>query len=309
MPSEIDKKVKTALNETRLLILGAQVLLGFQVQSVFQDGFVELTPLSRYLCLVGLASVILSITFLIMPSMEHRIVERGGSSTRILAATSFYTWLGLAPLALCFALAAYVVLDRHFCVLIGFIGGLSVGSACAVAWFGFEYLIGLAPEKQAMESTRPPLATRIEQLLTEARVIIPGAQAIFGFQFIAMLTTGFDRLPQASKIVHALALGLIAINIILLMMPAALHRLSYAGDDSKDFLRIGSIILITAPVFLASGIATETYVVLQKVIDSAGWSAAAACLTFFIIAFCWYAVPLMLRNRSRRDAPSHVARK
>jgi hypothetical protein len=29
MSSELDKKLKTALNETRLLILGAQVLLGF----------------------------------------------------------------------------------------------------------------------------------------------------------------------------------------------------------------------------------------------------------------------------------------
>ena len=80
-----------------------------------------------------------------------------------------------------------------------------------------------------MDTTETPLGTKIEQLLTEARVIIPGAQALFGFQFVAMLTAGFDRLPQASKVMHALALGLIAINIVLLMMPAALHRLSYGG--------------------------------------------------------------------------------
>jgi hypothetical protein len=56
-----------------------------------------------------------------------------------------------------------------------------------------------------------------------------------------MLTTGFDRLPQTSKIAHAAALGLIAVNIVLVMMPAAVHRLSYGGEDSKEFLhRIGS---------------------------------------------------------------------
>jgi uncharacterized protein involved in response to NO len=146
-----------------------------------------------------------------------------------------------------------------------------------------------------MDTTETPLGTKIEQLLTEARVIIPGAQALFGFQFVAMLTTGFDRLPQASKVMHALALGLIAINIVLLMMPAALHRLSYGGDESEEFLRIGSALVIAAPVFLAGGIATEAYVVLQKVIEDAGWSAGGACATFLVIALCWYAHPILLR--------------
>ena len=35
-------KVDNALNETRMLILGAQVLLGFQFQAVFQPGFERL---------------------------------------------------------------------------------------------------------------------------------------------------------------------------------------------------------------------------------------------------------------------------
>jgi hypothetical protein len=39
MSSELDKKLKTAMNKTRILILGAQVLLGFQFQAFFQDGF------------------------------------------------------------------------------------------------------------------------------------------------------------------------------------------------------------------------------------------------------------------------------
>ena len=152
-----------------------------------------------------------------------------------------------------------------------------------------------------MDTTETPLGTKIEQLLTEARVIIPGAQALFGFQFVAMLTAGFDRLPQASKVMHALALGLIAINIVLLMMPAALHRLSYGGDESGEFLRVGSALVIAAPIFLAGGIATEAYVVLQKVIEDAGWSAGSACATFLVIALCWYALPTALRVSRKRS--------
>jgi hypothetical protein len=42
MPEKIDRKLKTALDETRLLILEVQILLGFEFQGVFQDGFEEL---------------------------------------------------------------------------------------------------------------------------------------------------------------------------------------------------------------------------------------------------------------------------
>jgi hypothetical protein len=38
---ELERKLKTALDESRLLILGAQLLCGFQFQSVFQDLFAE----------------------------------------------------------------------------------------------------------------------------------------------------------------------------------------------------------------------------------------------------------------------------
>jgi hypothetical protein len=39
---ELSKKVKIALDETRILILGAQILLGFQFRGVFSDGYEQL---------------------------------------------------------------------------------------------------------------------------------------------------------------------------------------------------------------------------------------------------------------------------
>ena len=207
---KLDRKVKTALNETRLLILGAQVLLGFQFEAFFQDGFSELSATSQYLCLVGLTLVLLSVTLLVMPSMQHRLIEIGQSSERLVTATSTLTGLGLVPLGCSLALGVYVVVDRHFGMLAGIIAGACLGVACSLAWFGVECLIGCPMEKQVMPQQTTPLDTRIEQLLTEARVIIPGAQALFGFQILVMLTRGFDRLPQSSKWIHLAALILVA---------------------------------------------------------------------------------------------------
>lgn len=303
----LDRKVKTALNETRLLILGAQVLLGFQFQAFFQDGFSELSAASQHFCLVGLMLVLLSVTLLVMPSMQHRLVEMGQSSERLLSATSILTGLGLVPLACSLALGVYVVVGRHFGMLAGMVAGVGLGAACGLAWFGIEWLIDGPSEKKIMPQSNTPLDTRIEQLLTETRVIIPGAQALFGFQILVMLTSGFDRLPQISKFIHLAALILVAANMVLLIMPAALHRLTFGGDDSARFLRIGSGIVIAAPIFLAAGISAESYVVFQKVLEDEGRSAIGAGATFVTIAACWYAMPLLMRIWRPAKRPSRKA--
>jgi len=47
MAGKLDRKVKMALDETRLLVLGIQVLLGFQFQAFFQTGFPRWRPPRR----------------------------------------------------------------------------------------------------------------------------------------------------------------------------------------------------------------------------------------------------------------------
>jgi hypothetical protein len=93
----------------------------------FQDGFSELAPFAKGLCLVGLACVVIAVVLLVIPSMQHRLVQAGHRSGRLLTAVSFYVGLGLAPVALSLTLSAYVVLDRHFGGLAAVIGGLAVG--------------------------------------------------------------------------------------------------------------------------------------------------------------------------------------
>lgn len=300
MSKELDRRVKLALDETRLLILGVQVLLGFQFQSFFQDGFAELSSVSQWLCVAGIALLIASVGLLIAPSMQHRLVEQGRSSARLVRATNFFAGCGLVPVAASLGLSSYVVAERHFGLAAGLGIGLALATAAAFAWFGLEFIVGLERDDGSMQVANTPLATKVEQLLTEARLIIPGAQALLGFQFIAMLTSGFDRLPQPVKAVHALALCLVAIDVILLMTPAALHRLSFNGEDSRAFLRMGSALVIAAPCFLAAAIAAETFVVLHKVSGNAGWAAIGALASFVVLISLWYIIPAWLRMRLKR---------
>jgi len=44
-----------------------------------------------------------------------------------------------------------------------------------------------------MKDQQVPLAKKIDQMLTEARVILPGAQALLGFQLAVILTQAFEN--------------------------------------------------------------------------------------------------------------------
>jgi hypothetical protein len=62
--------------------------------------------------------------------MEHRLVERGQSTLRLVDVTSFYAGLALSPLALSLGLSVYVMIARHF--------GAAAGAAIGIALSGLE---------------------------------------------------------------------------------------------------------------------------------------------------------------------------
>jgi hypothetical protein len=203
----LDRRIKTALDETRLLILGSQVLFGFLLESVFQNGFEMLSRTSQYLVCAALGLMVLSIGCLIAPSMQHRIIEAGQSTLRLERATSVLAAWSLLPFIASLGLGLFIVFERIF----GGAAGVAVGAASAALagffWFGLAWLIGVRRRRtMTEESGATPLSTKIEQMLTEARVIIPGCQALLGFQLVAMLTRTFDDLPLDAKIMHAAGL-------------------------------------------------------------------------------------------------------
>jgi hypothetical protein len=98
MRMDLDRKLKTALDESRLLILGAQVLFGFLFQAVFQDLFRDVSPASQALQCVGLGFMLLSVCFLIAPSLYHQILFDGESRPGALAYASWFAAASLLPL-------------------------------------------------------------------------------------------------------------------------------------------------------------------------------------------------------------------
>jgi hypothetical protein len=197
-------------------------------------------------------------------------------------------------------------------IVVEAIGGTSAGQAAAagftalalIGWYGIEYLRRLKTggrERALMNLSRgeklqkTPLTARLDQLLTEARVILPGAQAVLGFQLIIVVTSSFDALPPSSKLIHGISLGLVALAVILLMAPAAYHRIVFAGEDTQELYNVGSILVLGATLPLGLGLAGDLYVVIARIAQSPGPGIAAAVTAMLLFISLWYVYPFARR--------------
>ena len=80
------------------------------------------------------------------------------------------------------------------------------------------------------------LDSAARHLLEECRMVLPGIQALFGFQLIAVFNQGFDeKLSGDAQMVHLVALVLTALSMALVMTPAALHRHGGADGGERAF--------------------------------------------------------------------------
>jgi hypothetical protein len=294
--SPLHRKVKTALDETRLLILGAQVLFGFHLNAVFQPGFPRLDEASHILYIGAFCAMTGAVGLLIAPSMLHRIAERGQSTPRLLRQATQLADLALLPLAFSLGADIAVVLGYRFGSAAGAIVGTSAGLLACSCWYGAGWALRRPDDDEAlMEVEVTPIDVRVEHMLTEARVLLPGAQALLGFQMAVLLTDGFGELPAISKVIHAGALCAIALAIVLVMAPAAIHRIAFYGANTEGFLRVGSRFVVASAAPLAIGITGDLYVAVARALNSAVGSAVASVFALLLFVL-WFAQPLLLRR-------------
>jgi hypothetical protein len=306
---DLDRKLKTAFDESRLLILGAQVLFGFLFQAVFQDLFHEVPLASQALQCAGLSFMLLSVCLLIAPSLYHQILFDGEARAGALNYASRFAGASLLPLTLGLGASAFVVFEHLFGRTAGTTFGVTFTAGSLLLLYGLGLVLRRPAEKKRMpDNAATPLKTKIEQMLTEARVLIPGGQALLGFQFVCTFNRSFQDLPPSIQYIHAASLCAVALAVLLLMTPAALHRIAFHGEDDAGFFTIGSALVIAASVPLATGIAADIAVVFFKVTASMSAAAVAGSSALCVLIGVWLAYPLWRRTNlasaRRRPGPS-----
>ncbi len=148
---------------------------------------------------------------------------------------------------------------------------------------------------------RESLRDQVQDVHEEARMVLPGVQALFGFQLIAVFSDRFSDLDFPDPFLHFAALLLVAASMGLLMAPAAYRRLREPTFASAEFTRLGSILIAGALLPLLMGVSLDIYVVARLIFARASAlpPIIAGVATFIVLASLWFVFPLWQRRRSR----------
>jgi uncharacterized protein DUF6328 len=140
------------------------------------------------------------------------------------------------------------------------------------------------------------------QTLDEARMVLPGVQALFGFQLIAVFSDGFGRLlSEAEQLLHLAAIALVTIAIALVMTPAAYHRQVDPRRATPAFIRLASRFVSGAMLPLAAAISIDLDLVSRVITNSGRVAAAIGGAAFVLFLALWFAFPRWRKAHPRGD--------
>ncbi|HEX8219344.1 MAG TPA: DUF6328 family protein [Chloroflexia bacterium] len=322
---EIKDKLKMSLDEARMLVLGMQVLVGFGYNSVFARGFVELPEVSQHIKLASLGLLLLALALTMSPAPFHQLVGRGENNPASLRHVTRATGAALLPFALGLSLDVYVAVEQVAGPAAAVAAGIIAFALAVSLWYGLalvqksekshrrheEVMRRVEKDKEAQKAE---LKDKIELVITEARVVLPGAQALLGFQFLTMLAEEFGKLPGELKYLHLVSLFAIAVSTMLLIAPAAFHRLAERGENTERMHNFASRMVLAAMAFLALGVVGDLFVVVWKVTGSYTAAAIASLVMLVLFYGLWFGYSLYRRGRgdeqgqsSSVDAPERSA--
>src|SRR4051794_1758114 len=121
--TKLSDKIDHALNESLILITGAQILIGFNFQGVFDKGFESLPEFSRYLKLGSLGLLLITLCMVLSPAPFHYLAERNQDTPRFHNFIRKVVMVALPPFALGLGINLYIatekILDGALAVVVG----------------------------------------------------------------------------------------------------------------------------------------------------------------------------------------------
>jgi hypothetical protein len=157
-------------------------------------------------------------------------------------------------------------------------------------------------EKQMSEARqkKESLEEEVDHVVEEARMVLPGIQALLGFQLVAVFNQRFaELLPFGARVLHLASIVLVATAIALIMAPAAYHRQAERGTISRHLANLGSRLITTAMAPLTAAIALEVGLVAYAILATVWVSILLALLLALFFTALWFVYPALKRRGGR----------
>ncbi len=136
---------------------------------------------------------------------------------------------------------------------------------------------------------------QLRNTLEGARMVLPGVQALFGFQLIAVFQPQFGRvLTEGEADLHLLATALTAVAAALTIAPASLHRRAEPDRASERLIRVSSNLLTLGMWPLALAVFLDFGLVARVLLKDGALAWGLASLLLAVYFFLWIVLPRMI---------------
>ena len=146
-----DRQLIELLNELRVALPGAQVLLGFLLTVPFATRFGRATHLDRVALFVCLLFTAVGTILLMAPSVYHRLRWQQGGKEEVIRVAHVMFLAGTAALAFGILDAIFLVADVVFGAIAGAVSAALVAAVVLGSWYLLPLTHGRQPRTQARE--------------------------------------------------------------------------------------------------------------------------------------------------------------
>ena len=170
-------------------------------------------------------------------------------------------------------------------------------------------LYPISPAANTMTKNLPPMPLEnalqkgdlredgdLSDMLSELRILLPGAQMLTAFLIILPFNNGAHQIIEGHRYVFLATFFCALTSLVLLSAPAIQHRLMRPLISKSRFKRIASRQIVAGSLALGIAFTLGTNLVLSAVFGAAiGLVAGTAMGT--MIALVWWALPMYLKRK------------
>ena len=137
---------------------------------------------------------------------------------------------------------------------------------------------------------------RLDQLLQETRVIMPGVQVLFAFLLAVAFQNRFDDTTPFQRHVFLATILCVAASTACFIAPAAWHRILFMEGEKEHLIQVSNRFVIAGVGFLAIAMTLALLLVCDFVF-SGSTAAIVAGISLAVFAWVWFGAPLLHRAR------------
>lgn len=130
----------------------------------------------------------------------------------------------------------------------------------------------------------------LDDLLSEIRILLPGAELLAAFLIPLPFTERFERLTPAEHYVYLFTFVSTILSLACFVAPAVYHRLARPIHDRRAFKNFANRFVVAGLAIFTLSLALCTYLVTAVVMNTVAAMAVAGGI-FAVLLVLWWVVP------------------